>query len=132
MKNLFAPILCLMLVLGVSSFGQAQAAPGPYASIQIVTTLSQCTWASGVTVSSGVAFCFVNTGTVSTSGLYFALNGGTTFNPIVPQAATAGVTSFNNRTGAITLTDADVIASGVKVATTVTSTTTSTATSTPQ
>jgi hypothetical protein len=47
--------------------------------------------------------------------------------PLQVQVA-PGVSSFNGRTGAVTLSDADVTATGLKVITTVTST----ATSTPQ
>jgi hypothetical protein len=44
------------------------------------------------------------------------------------SGSVGGVTSFNGRTGAVVLTDADVTGTGLKIATTVTST----ATSTPQ
>jgi hypothetical protein len=47
-------------------------------------------------------------------------------------AGTAGVASFNGRTGAVTLLDADVTGTGLKIATSVTTTSTSTAVSTPQ
>lgn len=55
---------------------------------------------------------------------YISYNAGA-YQLLVPAAAPA-VTSFNGRTGAVILTDADVAGAGVKVSTTVTSTATST------
>jgi hypothetical protein len=72
---------------------------------------SSCAWpTSAATITNGMALC----GT--TSGLYYAINGGT-FVP-VGGAAPAGVTSFNGRTGTVTLTKADVTASGLAATTT--------------
>lgn len=53
---------------------------------------------------------------------YISYNAGA-YQLFVPAA---GVASFNGRTGAVILTDADVTGAGVKVSTTVTSTATST------
>lgn len=133
MKKL-ATILCLLVVLDIGvhlwspSVAHAQSTTGAFEAGQVVSSISACQWTTGATVTNGVSFCFLNTGTVSTSGMYFALNGSTTWNPLVPAAQTAGVTSFNGRTGAVTLTDPDIQATGLKIATTVTST----AVSTPQ
>lgn len=72
-------------------------------------------------VTAGVTnYCF------AFDGVWESLNGAV-YVQLVP-ASSAGVASFNGRTGAVTLTDADVTGSGLKVVTTVTST----ATSTPQ
>lgn len=98
----------------------AQAGQGITVTPQFVNSLSQCTWPSGATVTNGIAYCFVYTGTVSTSGLYWAVNQGTTWNPFVPppSVAPAGVTSFNGRTGAVTLTKADVTGTALAATTT--------------
>jgi len=76
-------------------------------------------------VTNGMAFCPLNLS--SGPALALAVNGGA-FIQVPMTTASNGVTSFNGRTGAVTLTDADVTGTGLKVVTTVTST----ATSTPQ
>ncbi|MGA2557978.1 MAG: hypothetical protein ABSG04_17045 [Verrucomicrobiota bacterium] len=68
-------------------------------------------------------FCTV--GTAAPYTIYVSFNAGA-YQLLVPAAS--GVASFNGRTGAVTLTDADVTGTGLKVSTTVTST----AVSTPQ
>jgi hypothetical protein len=74
---------------------------------------SACAWpTSAATITNGMALC----GT--TSGLYYAINGGT----FVPVAGAGGVASFNGRTGAVTLTKADVSATGLAATTTATTT----------
>lgn len=85
---------------------------------QFVNSLSQCAWPTGGTVTNGVAYCFVYTGTASSSGMYWAVNGGTTWNPFVPPPSAAGVSSFNGRTGAVTLTKADVTGTSLTATTT--------------
>lgn len=124
-------LIALLFDIGVHFYNPpsaaAQAPTSVFIAPQVVSSVSQCAWPTGVTVSNGVAFCFINTGVASTSSMYFALNGGTGWSPLVPPSTT-GVTSFGNppRTGAVVLTDADVQGAGVKVSTTVTSTATST------
>jgi hypothetical protein len=58
--------------------------------------------------------------------MYVSYNGGAY--QLLGGGGASGVTSFNGRTGAVTLSDADVTGTGLKVTTTVTST----AVSTPQ
>jgi hypothetical protein len=81
----------------------AQAAQGVTMSPQFVSAVSQCTWPSGATITNGVAYCFVYTGTVSTSGMYWAVNQSATWNPLVPPATAGGVVSVNGKTGVVTL-----------------------------
>jgi hypothetical protein len=78
-------------------------------------------------VAGGVhTLCDIATGEycLATDGIWYSPNG-TSWTQI---GGSAGVASFNGRTGAVTLTDSDVTGTGLKVTTTVTST----ATSTPQ
>lgn len=97
----------------------AQAGQGITLSPQFVNSLSQCIWPTGATVTNGVAYCFVYTGTVSTSGMYWSVNQSATWNPLVqPVSAPAGVTSFMGRTGAVALTKADVTGTGLAATTT--------------
>ena len=100
----------------------AQAAgPGITLAPQFVPAINQCAWPSGATVTNGVAYCFVYTGTISTSGLYWAVNQGTTWTNISQAPPPSGVATFNGRTGNVQLTDADILAAGTKVVTTSTS-----------
>ena len=79
----------------------------------IASTDSQCP-------ISGPGFSLCPVGTAATGySLYVSYAGGA-YQPLVP--ASAGVTSFNKRTGDVTLTKSDVIATGVGVTTTVSST----------
>jgi hypothetical protein len=104
MKKLNLAVIALIAIdLGVRlwnpSGASAQASTGVFIAPQVVSTLSQCTWPVGATVSNGVAWCFVNTGVASTSGMFFALNGSLTWNPLIPATQTAGVQSLNGLTG---------------------------------
>lgn len=110
MKNVVTVcVIFLTLSLGYRlwnpspSIAQVSAAvnEGP----QVVSTLSSCAWLTGANVTNGVAWCFVNTGVPSTSGMYFALNGSAVWTAQVPPAstATAGVTSLNGKTGVLNI-----------------------------
>lgn len=70
---------------------------------------ASCTRPAGATVTNGMAIC------ATTSGPYYALNGSTTF---LPFAAT-GVSAFNGRSGAVTLTKADVLGTNFTISSTV-------------
>lgn len=85
----------------------AQAANGVIILLQVGTPAS-CTWPTGATVTNGMALC------ATTTGLYYSVNGSATFNPV---AGAGGVSSFNGRTGAVTLTKADVTATGLAATT---------------
>jgi len=75
--------------------------------------------------ANAATLCVVGT---STTGYAFYVSYNATAYQLLVPATSAGVSSFNGRTGAVSLTDADVTGTGLKVITTVTST----ATSTPQ
>ncbi len=88
-------------------------------------------WPSGTGVpvwtgSNTVALCIINAGGVVSQA--YSVGGNATFTALGGTAA--GVTSFNGRTGAVILTNADVTGTGLKVVTTSTAVVTST--STPQ
>jgi|ERR1700691_330075 len=87
-----------------------------------VVALSACTIPAEVTWTASGYIALCNT----TTGLAQAISPSTTFS-LVGGGGTAGVISFNGRTGAVVLTDADVTGTGIKIATTVTSTAVSTA-----
>lgn len=95
----------LVLVLSIMTVQQPKtvhaqtAAMGAFGPI-VVGSVSACAEPTWSTIASGVSLCFVNTGTPSTSGLYFALNGGTTWTQI--GGVGVGVSSFNGQTGAVT------------------------------
>lgn len=136
----FAAILAMAVLLGFAAFRpksvNAQAAATPlFFAPQAANSVAGCAIPSGWTLPNAVFFCFVNSGTASTSGLYFSINGSTTWNPLIPPAGGAiigtapivvtgsavscptcvtgtVVTSFNTRTGAVQLTKADVTATG--------------------
>lgn len=109
---------------------QSSAIIGVNQPLATQSSPSGCTWPLGAPTNTGLtAICPVLQNGVSV--LFTSYQGGPFTAPGTGGAAT-GVTSFNGRTGAVTLTDADVLGSGVKVATTVTTTSTSTAVSTPQ
>jgi hypothetical protein len=86
----------------------------------IAPAVANCT----VSATGYWAFCPVGSGTIYS--MYVSYNGGA-YQLLVP-ATSAGVATFNGRSGAVILTDADVTGTGLKVVTTVTST----AVSTPQ
>ncbi len=72
-------------------------------------------------VAATTQYCYAS------DGPYVSINGAAYVSMLPGAPAASGVTTFNGRTGAVTLTDADVTATGLKVITTVTSTATSTA-----
>jgi len=88
----------------------AQAANGVIILLQVGTPAS-CAWPTGAQVSNGMALC------ATTSGLYYSVNGSTTFNPVAPANA-GGVSSFNGRVGAVTLSKSDVTGTGLTASTT--------------
>lgn len=99
-----------------------------YVILGTQTALTGCVWPTAyATVTNGLALCPLNLSTGP--ALAISVNQGA-FVQIPMTTATTGVQSFNGRTGAVTLTDADITGTGLKVATTVTGT--FTATSTPQ
>ena len=140
MKKVYALLVVTSLLL-VANIGvnlarprvtaQAQSNPGGIEWVQPATSVSGCIWPSwaGTGTITAIAICPVNTGVASTSGVSFALNGGT-FSPVFPVtgpgAAASGVTSFGNppRTGAVVLTKADIQQSGISAVATVTAPTT--------
>jgi len=77
-------------------------------------------------VANAATLCVVGAGT--TGYAFYVSYNATAYQLLVPATTSSGVTSFNGRTGPVTLTSADVTGAGLKVITTVTST----ATSTPQ
>lgn len=110
MRKISIAVLCLLVLdlgfrLWNPSPSHAQASAAVSEGPQVVATLSACSWLTGATVTNGVAFCFVNTGVPATSGMYFALNNSSTWTPM-SAAATAGVTSLNGKTGALTISAA--------------------------
>lgn len=75
MKNnrtyvLLAALLILDLALRLwNPIGaKAQSSTGVFETT-VVSSLTQCAWLSGASVSNGVAFCFVNTGMPATSAM---------------------------------------------------------------
>jgi hypothetical protein len=79
---------------------QAQTSAVGYLQLGGVSALSQCAWPTYIP-TTGIhilAACPVDTGTIATSGVAYAIDGSATF--AFPNNA-AGVTSFNGRTGAV-------------------------------
>ena len=112
-------VVALTLCAAVYVFAQS------YGAISIGTiapTVANCPAGQ----ANAASLCVVGTSAAGYA-FYVSYNAGT-YQLLVPAATGGGVTSFNGRTGAVTLSDADVTATGLKVITTVTST----ATSTPQ
>lgn len=126
------PIIIFVAMLVFSMAWLAPIKPVSAQGMPIIigtqTAVSGCSWPTAyVAVSNGLAICPLSLPTGP--ALAIAVNGGP-FTQIPMAITTTGVTSFNGRTGAVTLTDDDVTGTGLKVATTVTGT--FTATSTPQ
>ena len=116
----------LVFLFALAGGGQS----GTTILIPAQTNITGCAWnTAAVTVTNGLAICPLNLTTGP--ALAIAVNGGA-LSQIPMTAGTAGVASFNGRTGAVTLLDADVTGTGLKIATSVTTTSTSTAVSTPQ
>ena len=124
----FSIFMAALVFLFALAGGGAQS--GTTILIPAQTNITGCAWnTAAVTVTNGLAICPLNLTTGP--ALAIAVNGGA-FSQIPMTAGTAGVASFNGRTGAVTLLDADVTGTGLKIATSVTTTSTSTAVSTPQ
>jgi len=120
-------IAFLVLAFVIAALAQNSAVIAFNSPLPVQTSLSACTWPTGQPLTGG-ALCIV---APPTGSPYLALSiAGSAFTP--QGSLASGVASFNGRTGAVTLTDADVTGTGLKVATTVTTTSTSTAVSTPQ
>lgn len=122
MKHLWIILVIALVVdsgsrLMSPSTANAQAT-GVFVSPQVVSAQSACTWPVGASVTNGVAWCFVNTGLPTTSGMFFSLNGSTTWTALVPPASAAAVTSIavgsgTPRTGAVVLTKTDITGLGL-------------------
>jgi hypothetical protein len=108
-------ILCAVLLAHAQSFGAIAFSP-------IAPAVANCPPGP----PTGTAFCTV--GTAPSNYQVYVSYAGAAYQPLVPPPAAAGVTSFNGRTGVVTLSNTDVLGTGLKVTTTVTST----AVSTPQ
>ena len=114
--------LCfVILAIGAINNGiSAQSSASSPVILGVQTAISGCTWPTAyATVTNGMALCPLNLTTGP--ALAIAINGGA-FVQIPMSTAAAGVTSFNGRTGAVTLLDADVTGTGVKATTTATTT----------
>ena len=126
MTNKQVGFLALTLILCASLFAFAQS-PNGIVMLGTQTALSGCAWpTSFATVTNGMAVCPLNLS--GQPAMAIAINGGA-FQQVPMGTAAAGVTSFNGRTGAVTLTKADVLAVGITATATATPPTT-TATST--
>src|SRR5208337_4065048 len=90
------------------------------------STLASCPSPS----TKALIFCNVAGDSANADGAYVSANGAAYFR--VSASVSAGVTSFNGRTGAITLTKADITGTGIAAASTTTATTTASTTTTLQ
>jgi hypothetical protein len=119
MKNVLYLCLVMLVIFAVVKISDvhAQSASG-IILLNPASSAATCAWPSGATVTNGMGLCPLNLS--GQPGLAIALNGNTTFTQVFPAVAQAGVASFNGRTGNVTLTDADVVATGVKATTTAT------------
>src|SRR5271154_6537246 len=99
MKKLGIWLFALLLVADIAvhlnpiSVKAQTATVGTFASPVVVSALSGCTAPQGATITFGAAWCFVDTGTVSTSQMYVALNGATTWTAWPPAASSSSITS---------------------------------------
>lgn len=123
-KHFTILILVIFFVSMVAGGGAQSGTSSVFIPAQ--TTISACTWPSPTvaTITNGGAICMLSLSTGP--ALAIAVNNGAFVQ--IPMSAATGVTSFNGRTGNVTLTKADVTGTGLAVSTTVTST----AVSTPQ
>lgn len=128
MKNATYWILGLALLLAYAGelynprMAAAAQSGNSLIEVNVASSLAGCAWPTGwPTTLNSMALCPINnSGQLS---IALAVNGGA-FATYSPQGGGSAVTSFNGRTGAVTLTDADVLGTGVKAATTVTASTT--------
>jgi hypothetical protein len=125
--------LAILIASGNRNAVSAQSAGVgvPFMVAVPASSITTCAWPSGTGVpvwtgSNTVALCIINAGGVVSQA--YSVGGNATFTALGGTAA--GVTSFNGRTGAVILTNADVTGTGLKVVTTSTAVVTST--STPQ
>jgi hypothetical protein len=126
--------LAILIASGNRNAVSAQSSAGvgvPFMVAVPASSITTCAWPSGTGVpvwtgSNTVALCIINAGGVVSQA--YSVGGNATFTALGGTAA--GVTSFNGRTGAVILTNADVTGTGLKVVTTSTAVVTST--STPQ
>ena len=109
MKKFLAGLVCGLMLVAVLAYAQSYGGVG---ASPIAPTVDKCPLSS----SQGFLFCAV--GTVAPYTMYVSYAGATPI-PLVPVAT---VTSFNKRTGDVTLTKADVVGTGVGVTTTASST----------
>jgi hypothetical protein len=132
-------VIALAILIRPDLNVRAQSTATPlFFAPQAANSLAGCVIPTGSTVPNSVFFCFVNTHVAATSGLYYALDGTTTWNPVTspssapytgtlpivvtgqaiscPTCAVTGavVTSFGNppRTGGVVLVKADVTSTG--------------------
>lgn len=112
--TILAALIGGMVARHVSAQSYASISLGP-----IAPTVAQCPAGQPNTAS----LCPVGSG--ASYSMYVSYNGGA-YAVLAGGSQTAGVTTFNGRAGAVTLTKADVTGTGLAVATTVTSTATST------
>ena len=118
LSNFAAVTLSIALLLSSAIYAARPVRAQSIGVSPIATTVSGCQ------VSQAGQWAVCGVGTAAPYTLYASFSGGA-YQAI---GGGSGVTSFNGRTGAVTLTDADVTGTGLKVSTTVTST----AVSTPQ
>lgn len=118
MKNWqFATLIAtIVLCAALFAFGQSYGTIG-YAPI--APTLASCP----AGLANSTMLCTV--GSAGKYSIYVSFNAGT-YQLLVPISNASGVTTFNGRSGPVTLTKADVTAVGLAIATTVTSTANST------
>lgn len=117
MKRLQTALLvAVVAVLTLAIFNQSRVHAQGYGAIgfePIAPTIANCP----AGLANGTMLCTV--GTVNNYAIYVSFNA-MAYQLLVPPSTTAGITSFNGRTGpAITLTKADVLSAGISVATTV-------------
>jgi hypothetical protein len=107
-------VVAFLILLGAASLPNVSAQNPTLTPYQFAVSAPHT---NCVVIASQTNYCFASDGPyVSIAGAAY----------VSMLSASAGVTSFNGRTGAVTLSDADVIGTGLKVVTTVT------AVSTPQ
>jgi len=123
MTNKQVGFLALTLIICAAIFAHAQS-PSGIVMLGLQTSISGCAWpTSYASVSNGMILCPLTSGQIAT-----AVNGG----PFsVLGGSTAGVTSFNGRTGAVTMTKADVTGTGLAATASVTAPTTTATTTAP-
>lgn len=115
MKTSQFAVLIVTLVLGIVLLAYGQSYGG-FGYAPIAPAVSNCPPGQ----STYTVFCTVGSATTGYQ-IYVSYNAGA-YQLLVPANAPAGVTSFNGRTGAVTLLKADVTGTGVAVTSTATTT----------